>query len=497
MVELVSFVLHAATANNAATTTRRFIYDLLGGGAIPVLGLQHAPRTPTVPGIAAGKLLCTGVKSRRRRQESRVRGAEPAGTPDCIESGRFGCVCTRRAESASRASRQDQVCERPNAINRLAAASHAAVNLSSVAELSVVALPRNPGRPQAIAVRGPTGFPVGQGRDAHNLLARLAMGGPLFPGVIGYEDTVMPQIVNAILSRHNFIILGLRGQAKSRILRSLTILLDDAIPIVAGSEVNDNPFAPISKYARELVTEAGDDTPLDVARPRHAFRREAGYAGRHDRRHHRRPRSHQGRSRRTPAVRRADDPVRHAAARQSGNLCPQRAARSRRQGAGRPVQHHAGGRRPDQRLSGPPAASTCCSASPPTRRTTRRAARSSPRSRTGSAARSSPTIRRRSISAWRSRDRKRGSDVRDGRSVCPTSSPRSSNGSPSRRAPTNESTADPACRSDCPISVLENVVSNAERRALVTGESEVVPRISDVYAALPAITGQARARVRR
>ena len=95
-----------------------------------------------------------------------------------------------------------------------------------------------------------------------NLLARLASRTPLFPGVLGYEDTVMPQIANAILSRHNFILLGLRGQAKSRILRALTTLLDDAIPIVAGSEVNDNPFAPVSKYARQRLTEAGDDTPI-------------------------------------------------------------------------------------------------------------------------------------------------------------------------------------------------------------------------------------------
>ena len=95
-----------------------------------------------------------------------------------------------------------------------------------------------------------------------NLLARLACGGPLFPGVIGYEETVMPQIANAILSRHNFILLGLRGQAKSRILRALTTLLDDALPIVAGSEVNDNPFAPISKYARTILADAGDDTPI-------------------------------------------------------------------------------------------------------------------------------------------------------------------------------------------------------------------------------------------
>ncbi len=95
-----------------------------------------------------------------------------------------------------------------------------------------------------------------------NLLARLTCTGPIFPGVIGYEETVMPQIVNAVLSRHNFILLGLRGQAKSRILRALTTLLDDALPIVAGSEVNDNPFAPISKYARGLLAEAGEDTPI-------------------------------------------------------------------------------------------------------------------------------------------------------------------------------------------------------------------------------------------
>ena len=86
-----------------------------------------------------------------------------------------------------------------------------------------------------------------------NLVRRLADSGPLFASVLGYEETVMPQLVNAILSRHNFILLGLRGQAKSRILRALTTLLDPALPIVAGSEVNDNPFAPVSKFARELM----------------------------------------------------------------------------------------------------------------------------------------------------------------------------------------------------------------------------------------------------
>src|SRR6476469_3565600 len=104
-----------------------------------------------------------------------------------------------------------------------------------------------------------------------NLLTRLAAGGPLFAGVIGYEETVMPQIVNALLSRHNFILLGLRGQAKSRILRALTTLLDPALPIIAGSEVNDNPFAPISRYARNLLNEAGDDTPIAWLDPEQRF----------------------------------------------------------------------------------------------------------------------------------------------------------------------------------------------------------------------------------
>src|SRR3989442_592710 len=95
-----------------------------------------------------------------------------------------------------------------------------------------------------------------------NLICLLENGATLFPGIVGYEETVIPQLVNAILSRHNFILLGLRGQAKSRILRQLITLLDDEIPILAGSEVNDDPFEPISKYGRELIAERGDKTPI-------------------------------------------------------------------------------------------------------------------------------------------------------------------------------------------------------------------------------------------
>ncbi len=95
-----------------------------------------------------------------------------------------------------------------------------------------------------------------------NVLARLATGEPLFPGIVGYEDTIEPQLVNALLARHHFILLGLRGQAKSRLLRALVDFLDEAIPVIAGSEVNDDPFAPISKFGRDLVTECGDATPI-------------------------------------------------------------------------------------------------------------------------------------------------------------------------------------------------------------------------------------------
>ncbi len=95
-----------------------------------------------------------------------------------------------------------------------------------------------------------------------NLIARLNAGDPLFPGIIGYEDTVVPSLVNAILGRHNFILLGLRGQAKSRILRQLVDLLDDEIPVLAGSETNDDPFAPVSKFGRTQVSAMGDEAPI-------------------------------------------------------------------------------------------------------------------------------------------------------------------------------------------------------------------------------------------
>jgi len=96
-----------------------------------------------------------------------------------------------------------------------------------------------------------------------NLIRKMCAKETLFPGIIGYEQTVVPALVNAILAKHDIILLGLRGQAKSRIVRHLTSLLDEYIPVVRGSEINDNPFAPVSKYAADLVNERGDGTPVD------------------------------------------------------------------------------------------------------------------------------------------------------------------------------------------------------------------------------------------
>src|ERR671918_288978 len=105
--------------------------------------------------------------------------------------------------------------------------------------------------------------PPGETEIRDNLIQKLRAGEALFPGIIGYDESVVPQVVNAILSRHNFILLGLRGQAKTRILRGLTGLLDDALPAVAGCEIHDDPLAPLCAACRARLREAGDDLPIE------------------------------------------------------------------------------------------------------------------------------------------------------------------------------------------------------------------------------------------
>jgi magnesium chelatase subunit I len=120
-------------------------------------------------------------------------------------------------------------------------------------------------RPATLGELRKSGYTVRPVKDElrENLIARLRRKEPLFPGIIGYEQTVVPALVNAILARHDVILLGLRGQAKTRIVRQLHTLLDEHIPVIKGSEINDNPFSPVSKYAVDLVEEKGESTPIE------------------------------------------------------------------------------------------------------------------------------------------------------------------------------------------------------------------------------------------
>src|SRR5450759_43883 len=96
-----------------------------------------------------------------------------------------------------------------------------------------------------------------------NLIEKLKSGENVFPGILGYEKTVLPALQNAILARHDIVLLGLRGQAKTRILRALVGLLDEVVPVIAGSELNESPFAPFTKYARRIAASAGPDLPIE------------------------------------------------------------------------------------------------------------------------------------------------------------------------------------------------------------------------------------------
>src|SRR6187431_3451605 len=125
--------------------------------------------------------------------------------------------------------------------------------------------------PSAISTLGDLRRAVERGEIRHrnvheevrdNLIEKLRAGGTLFPGIVGYDDTVVPQLVNALLSRHNFILLGLRGQAKTRLLRALVTLLDEHIPVMPGCEINDDPLNPICATCRTRLATEGDHTPI-------------------------------------------------------------------------------------------------------------------------------------------------------------------------------------------------------------------------------------------
>ena len=120
-------------------------------------------------------------------------------------------------------------------------------------------------KPSTLGALKKSGYGIVSVREEmrRNLIALIESGKPLFPGIVGFDDTVIPQIQNAVLAGQDIILLGERGQAKSRLIRGLVALLDEEIPILEGSEINDHPLAPVSKMGRDLVAEMGDDAPVE------------------------------------------------------------------------------------------------------------------------------------------------------------------------------------------------------------------------------------------
>lgn len=323
-----------------------------------------------------------------------------------------------------------------------------------------------------------------------NLVRILREGDSLFPGIHGYDDTVIPQIVNAVLSRHNMILLGLRGQAKSRILRALTDLLDDGIPVVAGCEIHDNPYAPICRACRDLLAEAGDDTPVEF------LGRDARYVEKLA----------------TPDVTIADI---------IGDVDPIKAARSGHQLSSELTIHY--GMLPranrgifalnelpdlagkiqvglfnimqegDVQVKGYPIRlplDVCLVFSANPEDYTARGKIITPlKDRIGSEINThyprsiEEGLRITEQEAWTRRTSM--TEVRVPQYIRELVEQIAFLGRDDQRVDKRSGVSQ-----RLPISVLENVVSNAERRALILHEAEAVPRVADVYAALPAITGK-------
>src|SRR5579863_5711676 len=322
-----------------------------------------------------------------------------------------------------------------------------------------------------------------------NLICKLQRGEELFPGVVGYEDTVIPQIVNAILSRHNFILLGLRGQAKTRIIRMLTALLDERLPYIAGCEIRDNPYRPICRRCRDLIAEQGDDTPIAWLERDHRYVEKLA----------------------TPDVTIADmigdiDPIK--AARRGHDLSDELTVHygllpraNRGIFAINELPDLAGKiqvglfnimQEGDVQIKGYPVRLPLdvllCFTANPEDYTARGKIITPLKDRLGSEI---VTHYPESVDlgmaiteqeAWTDRS---GPPVRIPDFIAEVVERIAFEARTDKRVDRRSGVSQ-----RMPISVLENVVSNAERRALTTGEPEVVPRIADVYAAVPAITGK-------
>jgi len=321
-----------------------------------------------------------------------------------------------------------------------------------------------------------------------NLLSKLRAGQTLFPGILGYDESVLPRVVNAVLSRHNMILLGLRGQAKSRLLRSLTTLLDPSAPMVAGCEIHDDPFRPLCKRCRDLVRERGDEAPLAWLTPDDRYVEKLA----------------------TPDVTIADI---------IGDVDPIRAARGGHDLASELTMHygllpraHRGifalnelpdlaGRiqvglfnilqEGDVQIKGYPIRlplDVCMVFTANPEDYTARGKIITPlKDRIGSEIRTHyPATVEQGVAitqqeAWT----ERGQQVRIPRFIREVAE---GVAFAARRDKKIDKRSGVSQR--LPISALENALSNAERRAVLRGESTVVPRVADIYAALPSLTGK-------
>jgi magnesium chelatase subunit I len=322
-----------------------------------------------------------------------------------------------------------------------------------------------------------------------NLIAKIRSGETIFPGIIGYEDTVVPQLVNAVLSRHNFILLGLRGQAKSRILRALTALLDPQMPYVAGCEIHDNPYTPICRRCRTLIAEQGDNTAIAWLTPDERYVEKLA----------------------TPDVTIADligdvDPIK--AARGGHDLSSELTVlygllprANRGVFAINELPDLAGKiqvglfnimQEGDVQIKGYPLrlpldVALVFSANPEDY-TARGKIVTPLKDRIGSEIRTHyPGTVEEGISiteqeAWSRRD---GLDLHVPRYVREVVERVAFLAREDKKIDKRSGVSQ-----RLPISVLENVISNAERRALRNGEKTIVPRVGDIYAALPSITGK-------
>src|ERR687890_516964 len=324
-----------------------------------------------------------------------------------------------------------------------------------------------------------------------NLLTKLRRGERVFPGIVGYDETVIPQIVNAVLARHNIILLGLRGQAKSRIIRQLVGLLDEHIPVIAGSEVNDNPFKPISAHGRQTIELHGDETKIEWVERDARFVEKLA----------------------TPDVTVADiigdvDPIKAA---RGGHLLSDELTihygllprANRGLFAINELPDLAGKiqvglfnimQEGDVQIKGYPVRLALdvlmVFSANPEDYTARGKIITPLKDRIGSEIRTHyPASRQHAMQitkqeAWTMRD---GIDLQ---LIVPEFVREVVEEIAFQARQDQKIDKRSGVSQRLPISLLENVVSNAERRALLAGESVVVPRVTDVYAALPAITGK-------